>query len=137
MNNQLDIKLGQFTQDKLDVVLTKIKNRKAVSLDEIQLEICKTRKFDDLLHRYCSAVYNQNTIDIWTKGCIIPFPKIGDLEIDKNYLGITLTSIASKIYNALLLNCIEPEIEKILRKNQMVFKDIDPPHYKFWRSDGS
>ena len=28
-NNQLDSKLGQFTQEELDVVLTKIKNRKA------------------------------------------------------------------------------------------------------------
>ena len=37
-NYQLDIKLGQFTQDKLDIVLTKIKNRKAASLDEIPPE---------------------------------------------------------------------------------------------------
>ena len=28
----------------------------------------------------------------------------------------------AKIYNALLLNCIEPEIEKILRKNQNDFQ---------------
>ena len=47
-----------------------------------------------------------------------PFPKKGDLGIAKNYQGITLTSIATNIYNALLCNCIEPKIEKILRKNQ-------------------
>ena len=39
----------------------------------------------------------------------------------KNYRGITLTSIVAKIYNALLHNCIEPKIEKILRKNQNGF----------------
>ena len=33
--NQLDIKLGQFTQEELDSVLRKIKNRKAAGLDEI------------------------------------------------------------------------------------------------------
>ena len=33
--NQLDIKLGQFSQIELDVVLPKIKNRKATELDEI------------------------------------------------------------------------------------------------------
>ena len=33
----------------------------------------------------------------------------------------TLISIAAKIYNALLLNCVKPEIEKILRKNQNGF----------------
>ena len=38
INDQLDIKLGQFTQE-LDVVLTKIKNRKAVGLDEITSEV--------------------------------------------------------------------------------------------------
>ena len=32
--------------------LTKTKNRKAASLDEIQAEVWKTRKFDDLLLRY-------------------------------------------------------------------------------------
>ena len=40
----------------------------------------------------------------------------------KNYRGITLTSIADKIYNAVLLNRIEPKIEKILRTNQNGFR---------------
>ena len=60
-------------------------------------------------------------IDRWTKGCILPFLKKGDLRIVKNYQGITLTSIAAKIYNALLRNCIEPKIEKALRKKQKGF----------------
>ena len=50
---------------------------------------------------HCNAVDNENTIDRWRKGCILPFPKKGDLGIAKNYRGITLTSIAAKIYNAL------------------------------------
>ena len=54
--------------------------------------------------------------------CILPFLKRGDLGIAKNNWGITLISIAAKIYNALLCNCIEPEIEKILRKNQNGFR---------------
>ena len=50
---------------------------------------------------------------------IIPaFPKKGDLGLAKNYRGITLTSIAAKIYNALLRNLIEPKIDNILRKKQ-------------------
>ena len=52
------------------------------------------------------------------KGCVLSFPKKGDLGLAKNYRGITLTSIAAKIYNALLRNRIEPKIENILRKNQ-------------------
>ncbi len=42
INNQPDIKLGQFTQEKLDAELTKI---------EIPPKIWMIRKFDDLLLR--------------------------------------------------------------------------------------
>ena len=48
ISNQLDIKLGQFTQ-KLDLVLRKIKNRKAAGLDKIPPEVWKTREFTDIL----------------------------------------------------------------------------------------
>ena len=82
----------------------------------------KTRQFDDILLRQCNAVYSQNRIERWTKGCILPFPKKGDLGLAKNYRGITLTSIAAKIYNALLRNRIEPKIDNILRKNQNGFR---------------
>ena len=98
---KLDIKLVQFTQEELDPVLRKIKNRNAAGLDEIPPEIWKTREFDDILLRHCNAVYNQKTINRWTKRCILPFLKNGDLVLAKNYRGITLTSIATKIYNAL------------------------------------
>ena len=116
ISKQLDIKLGPFTQEELDSVLRKIRNRKAAGLDEIPPEVWKTRQFDDILLRHCNAVYNQNPIDRWMKGCILPFPKKGDLGLAKNYRGITLTSIAAKIYNALLRNRIEPKIDNILRK---------------------
>ena len=61
INNQLDVKLGQFMQDELDIVLMKIKNRKATGLEEILPEVWKTRKFDDPLLWYCNAVYNQKS----------------------------------------------------------------------------
>ena len=109
INNQLNIKL---------VVLTKMQNKSYWSRNT-------PRNMEDkeiwyLLCWYYNAVYNQNTIERWTKGCIFPYHK-KDLGIANNYWGITLTSIAVKIFNALLLNHIEPEIEKILRKNQNGF----------------
>ena len=122
VSKQLDIKLGPFTLEELDSVLRKIKNRKAAGLDEIPPEVWKTRQFDDILLRHSNTVYNQNLIDRWMKGCILPLPKKGDLELAKNYRGITLTSIAAKIYNALLRNRIEPKIHNIPRKNQNGFR---------------
>ena len=127
IDNQLDIKLRQFAQEELDVVLTKIKIRKVAGLDEISPEVWKTRKFNDILLRYCNAIYDQNTIERWTKGGIFPLLKKNDIRIAKNYHDIILTSIAAKIYNVLLLNLIEPEIVKILRKNQN----------RFWRNRSS
>ena len=92
---QLDIKLGPFTQEELDSVLRKINNRKAAELDEIPLEVWKIRQFDDILLRHCNAVYKQNPIDRWIKGCIPPFPKKRDIGLGKDYRGIKLTSMAA------------------------------------------
>ena len=97
ISKQLDIKIGPFTQEELNSVLRRIKNRKAAGLDEISPKVWKTRQFDDILLRHCNAVYNHNQIDRWMKGCILPFPKKGGLGLAKNYRGITLTSIAAKI----------------------------------------
>ena len=118
----MDIKLGPFTQEELDSVPREIKNRKAAGLDVIPPGVWKTRQFDDILLRHCNAVYYQNPIDRWMKWSILLFPKKGDLRLAKNYRGITLTSIAAKIYNALLWNSIQPKIDNILRKNQNGFR---------------
>ena len=51
----------------------------------------------------------------------------GDLGIAKNNRSTTLTSIVAKVYNSLLLNCIEPEIEKIqngFRRNLSTTSEI-------------
>ena len=98
ISKQLNIKLGQFTQEELDSVLRKIKNRKAAGLDEILPEVWKPREFNNILLRHSIVVYNQNTVDRWTKECIPPFPK-GDLGLAKNYRSMTITSITAKIYN--------------------------------------
>ena len=82
----------------------------------------KTKKFNSLLLELCNAVYNGESIEKWTEGCILPFPKKGDLGLTKNYRGITLTPIAAKIYNSLLLNRVQPHIEKILCRNQNGFR---------------
>ena len=119
ISKQLDIKLGPFTQEELDSVLRKIKNRKAAGLDEIPPEVWKTRQFDDILLRHCNAVYNQNTIDRWIKGCILPSLKKVTSDLPRTTtICISLTSIAAKIYNAQLRN----RIDNILRKNQNGFR---------------
>ena len=60
------------------------------------------------------SIYNREM----DKNCILSFSRKSNLRIIKNYRGITLTGIAAKVYNAMLIICIQPEIGKILRKNQ-------------------
>ena len=131
---QLYIKLRKFTHGKLESVLRKIKNRKAAGRDEIITAVWKTRKFNDLLFRHCNDVYNQNTIDRWTKGCTLPFHKNGDLGIAKNYRRKTLTSIATKIYHVPLCHPIGLKIRRYLGRTKMALRDIDPRHHKFLQS---
>ena len=119
---ELEIKTGPFNEVELKLVLKKLKNKKAAGLDNIPPEVWKTGKFNDLLLYYCNEVYKGNSIQAWTEGCILPFPKKGDLSQTSNYRGITLTSIAAKVYNGLLLNRIQPEVEKHLRRNQNGFR---------------
>ena len=49
ISHQLDIKLGKFMQEELNLILRKIKNRKAAGLEEIHPEVWKTRKFNNIL----------------------------------------------------------------------------------------
>lgn len=107
---------------ELEDVLTKTSYGKACGLDQIPPEVWKTGHFSHELLTFTNAVYNQERINRWNEGCILPFPKKGDLSVATNYRGITLTSSAAKIYNHLLLNRIRPELEKVLRKNQNGFR---------------
>ena len=49
-------------------------------------------------------------------------PQKGDLSKASNYRGISLTSIAAKIFNRLILNRCLPHIEALLRPNQNGFR---------------
>ena len=74
------------------------------------------------------------TIEKWTKGFILFLPKKGNLGITNNYRCITLTAIAAKVHNAMLLNRIQPEIKKFLGKIRTIFGEINLQLYKFWLS---
>ena len=75
----------------------------------------------------CNAVYEENAIEKWINGYIPRFVKKDDLGIVKNYKDITITAIAVKVYNTLLLNRVNLKIEKILRKKiRTIFGEIDP-----------
>ena len=85
------------------------------------LKFGRQRKFDNILLWICNTVYNQNARGKWTKGWILLFVKEGAFRIIKNCRGIALSVITAKDYYALFFNCIQPEIKKVLGKNQNGF----------------
>ena len=113
----LDIETGLFKPEELLKATKSVQNGKATRLDEITVEVWKLNEFQDFLLEACNNVYMQKQIESWTNGCILPFPKKGDLTLTTNYRGITLTAIAAKIFNLMLLNRIRPHVDPLLRKN--------------------
>ena len=110
INCQLEIKIGQFTQEQLNEVLRKIKDWKAAGFDKILPEVWKTMKFDDFCHIYTE--YNREM----DKELHSLLPKERWPQNHQELQRHNSTSIAAKVYNSLFHIRIEPEIEKVLRK---------------------
>ena len=70
----------------------------------------------------CERTLNGDRAKIWVKSGIIPLPKKGDLGDTVNYHGISLTVVAAKIYNKLLLERIRSHLDPLLRIKQNSFR---------------
>ena len=115
ININLDIKLGQFTQEDLTVKLIRLKSEKLL------VSMKYPRPGNSLTYFFDTATPYITRTQLRDGQKAVSSTK-GDLEIVKNYRHMTLTFKAAKVYNGLLLNYIEPEIEKILWKNQNGFR---------------
>ena len=75
------------------------------------------------LSNICKLVYkNCHAPSQWTSSVIVPLPKKGNRQLMSNYRGISLMSIAAKVYNRVLLNRIRAPIDALLRNNQAGFR---------------
>ena len=76
-----------------------------------------------LLQETCNRVLNTGKPPSqWLTNTIIPIPKKGNSHQMQNYRGITLMSIAAKIYNRMILDRIYKDINRKLRPNQAGFR---------------
>ena len=117
-----DIQSGKFSQAEIDAAVRQMKNGKAPGLDGLPPEFWKLPKVKKSLRTFCNNTYSGNRPKEWGLSGITPIPKKGDLTITDNYRGISLTQVASKIYNRCLLNRIRPIIDTVLRPNQNGFR---------------
>lgn len=120
--DSLPIRTGPFSMEELQKCLTKLKPSKTHGPDNIPASVWKCPLFHQNLLDFCNNTYVGNKPEAFSKSAIIPLPKKGDLSLPSNYRGITLSPIAAKIYNSMLLNRITPHLDPILRRNQNGFR---------------
>ena len=117
-----EIKRGVFSQAEIDAAVRQMKSGKAPGLDGLPAEFWKLPKIKKSLLNFCNATYQGNRPKEWGISGLNPIPKKGNLRIPDNYRDISLTQVAAKVYNRLLLYRIRPVIDNALRPNQNGFR---------------
>ena len=83
---------------------------------------CNYPKFKDILLQRCNTLYNGKVIERWTEGCILPFPKKGDLGLAKKLKRNHTYSFCTKNLQLTASNRIQLEVENVLRRKQNGFR---------------
>ena len=128
INKQLDIHLERFIQEVFDVVLRKIKNRKAAGLDEIPSEVWKTKKFNYFRLHYSNTVYNQNTIKWQIKRLHPLFPQG---RWPWNWQELPLLPKQLRFIMLYYSNASNQKLRKFWEKIKMFFGENDSQHHRF------
>ena len=116
-----EIDYSEFSQAEIDDAATQLKNNKAAGLDGLPSEFWKMPKLRKCLIKFCNETFNGKRPKEWGISGLIPIPKKGKGKV-YNYRGISLSQVAAKAYNRVILNRVRPVIDKILRPNQNRFR---------------
>ena len=114
-----DINTSEPSYIEVRNAIKNLKNGKAPAIDSITAERLKgdiyfsTGKVKPLLDK----IWNKEQIpETWKKGLIIKLPKKGNLKKCKNWRGITLLPIVSKVLGRIIIDRIREGIDSQLRK---------------------
>jgi hypothetical protein len=102
-----------------------MKNGKAAGADNIPAEVLKADPYmsaDILLPLFQYIWQKEKFPKEWKEGNIIKVPKKGDLSQCRNWRGVTLLAVISKIFNKTILEWIKNSLEMGLRKEQAGFR---------------
>ena len=121
ISKQLPTKMGDFALAELLASIKSMSNHKSCGLDEIPPESWKTGLLSNVLPLVCTKALKGNVPTAWKQVAIIPLPKTGNLSLPENYRGTSLTSVAAKIYNQMILSHIRPHIDPLLQTDQNGF----------------
>ena len=121
--NDIHINDDDFTLDELKVAKYNLREGNTSGPDNIRPEVLKRCDLDDILLEFANKLLNDNiNPDQWSEIDMLPLPKSGDLSLTANYRGISLSSMVAKLVNKMILNRLQPKIDKHLRPNQNGFR---------------
>ena len=105
--------------------LAKLKSGKAAGPDGIPPEALKAdpKTSTDMLLPLLQKIWTEGEVPMdWKKGHLVKLPKKGDLGLCKNWRGIMLLSVPSKILTRIILNRLKDAVEERLRPEQAGFR---------------
>ena len=111
--------------EEVRCALAHMKCNRAAGKDGIPVEllVCGGEQALTYLHSICSEVWTSELIPKeWVDSVIVPIPKKGNLQLCDNWRGISLLSVAGKVFARILANRIAPIAESVLDESQCGFR---------------
>lgn len=120
-----DINTDPPTLMEIHNAIKTLKNGKAAGDDKIQAELLKadinftSKKIEEILNKVWEQ---EKTPNSWKRGLIIKLPKKGNLKNCKNWRGITLLPVVSKVLGRIIIDRIRKGVDHKLRKEQAGYR---------------
>ena len=124
-NDELNIRTGRITRIEINNAIKKLKNGKAAGCDNIPPEAIKAggETSEEVLVDLCKRIWSEEKVpEEWKKGLLIKLPKKGDLSYCKNWRGVMLLKMASKVFYRVILERIKIALDEKLREKQAGFR---------------
>ena len=115
----------EIKEAEVKQALRKTKSGRTPGIDGIPAELYKADS--DVVVKELTRLFNriwheEKVPDQWKKGLIVKIPKRGDLKECKNWRGVTLLPVASKVMGRVIIERIQNRVDHVLRKEQAGFR---------------
>lgn len=121
----INIHCGRTSKENIRRAIKYLKSGRAPGKDDIPPDVLKadTNATPDILHGPLNNFWEKEEIPTdWKEGLITTVPKKGNLSECKNWRGITLLLVPSKILCRILLDRIQEPLDKTFRREQAGFR---------------
>ena len=125
-NIEIHVDESEIKNIEVKEAIKRLKNGKTPGQDQIQTEMLKADSITseaELTKLFNKILQKEQVPSSWKKGMIIKIPKKGDIRECKNWRGVTVLPVISKIFGRILINRIKNGVDKVLRKEQAGFRE--------------